>query len=182
MDHREQPFVSHTTKMKIAEKMKKILLVCALTILGGCAAPSPDELARADYGAYPDQYKELIEGYMGRILKDPYSAHYEYLNAPVMAWRKTMSGPIYGYAVCVNINAKNSYGGYTGAQPSYFMFHDGVITYAMHGDSGTMGTVVANLCDKLTPSTVWYKPGHTVDNSTPAHKIYEKYRAEHPSQ
>lgn len=113
-------------------------------MLSGCATkPTPGEMASADYGSYPDAYQTIIQNYMGHLLKDPYSARYEYLNQPKKGWAR---GPIFGYVVCVNVNARNSYGGYTGAQPSYFMIHDDRIISTTHGDGRYMDAIVEGRC------------------------------------
>ena len=44
--------------------------------------PTEEEIANADYGEYPDDYKKLIEDYMQTRLLDPYSAHYRYTMEP----------------------------------------------------------------------------------------------------
>jgi hypothetical protein len=38
--------------------------------------------------------------------------------------------PFFGFSVCAEINAKNSYGGYVGAQTYWFLFRDGKIARA----------------------------------------------------
>jgi len=58
----------------------------------------------------PDNYQDLIDARFANILKDPDSRRIEYKSNP------------YGSLVCGTINARNSYGGYTGKQPflAYF--------------------------------------------------------------
>ncbi|MDR5772865.1 MULTISPECIES: hypothetical protein [unclassified Caballeronia] len=34
---------------------------------------------------------------------------------------------VYGYLVCTDINAKNSYGGYTGAKRRWFLIRNGAV-------------------------------------------------------
>jgi hypothetical protein len=72
---------------------------------------------------------------MRETLKDPDSAQY--------AWNKA-DGPNRGYgsyafpkdcyvgwAVCVSINAKNSYGGYVGAQRWLFIIRNNTVTFGI---------------------------------------------------
>lgn len=88
--------------------------------------PSPN----ANYGSPPKNYKKLIRDYMSKQLKDPDSAKYSNFSIP----RKehiihktgryiTENDVYYGYSACVQVNAKNSYGGYTGNEPYWFFFY-----------------------------------------------------------
>ena len=126
--------------------MKTISLFAAALAIAGCAAgPTPAERAAADYGAYPADYQETVVRYMGRMLKDPDSARYEFPVTPIAAWRGGGSTD-YGYAVCALINARNSYGGYTGARPSYFFIRNGVVLETLHGDGRYLDGVVMSKC------------------------------------
>lgn len=60
--------------------------------------------------AVPDDYKEKIDAFLDNYLKDPQSKLVEYVIQPK------------GSLVCGSINAKNSYGGYTGKEPFYAYF------------------------------------------------------------
>lgn len=57
-------------------------------------------------------YKKQIDSYFAKILKDPDSRRIEFIRHP------------YGSLICGSINAKNSYGGYTGKQP-FFAYYIG---------------------------------------------------------
>lgn len=67
-------------------------------------------LAEAREARLPADYKKRIEARFVEILKDPDSRRVEYGGNP------------HGSVSCGTINAKNSYGGYTGRQPyvAYF--------------------------------------------------------------
>ncbi|RKF36715.1 hypothetical protein [Paraburkholderia fungorum] len=142
--------------------------------LAACAAaPTSEEMASADYGTYPDNYQDVIHDYMENVLKDPDSARYDYLNSPQSGWRRTSNGLKFGYVVCVNINARNSYGGYTGAQPSYFMLRDGTVVSTVHGDGQYMDSLVAGLCKDFigryrSPMAKNYSPAEL--------ELYKKYK------
>jgi hypothetical protein len=129
--------------------MRKLLLVLLAAILSACAAaPTQDELARADYGAYPENFKDIIGQYVSSRLKDPDSAQFRYQNYPKPGYSR-LGGMKFGYVVCVAINAKNSFGGYTGYHANYFMIKDGVIIDAMMGSSGDYGDILpATACKK----------------------------------
>ena len=114
--------------------MHKIITILALAaLLLGCATPTQQELAAADYGSYPADFETIIKSYMQATLKDPESARYQFLNSPKSGWNG-FGGVKYGYVVCVRINAKNSYGGYVGNRMSYFMIRNGRVIDASHGD------------------------------------------------
>jgi hypothetical protein len=109
----------------------------ALLLLAGCAyGPTPEQLQAANYGTEPDQEfveqeaKDMFEGY----LKDPESARYQF--APVYrGWIFTdrfEGSKLYtGYVLDVNVNAKNSYGGYTGYSLYRLVFQNGRIIRAV---------------------------------------------------
>lgn len=129
--------------------MKKIAVagvVIAVAMLSACAIkPSPSELASADYGAYPDNYKEIVGGYESLRLKDPSSAVYQYMGMPQKAWNG-LGGSQYGYAVCAFINGKNSFGAYVGARPNYFLIRDGRVVRSVEGDGQYMDSLAKGLC------------------------------------
>ena len=123
-------------------KLLNTILILSLGFLFlGCSAnlnvPTQEKITNADYGAKPTQYKQLIERHMTRILKDPESAQFRNYSIPKKDWLSdypsgfSLDYPIYfGWLVCVDINAKNSYGGYTGVKPYYFIFKGNKIVYA----------------------------------------------------
>ncbi|WP_240156200.1 hypothetical protein [Pantoea stewartii] len=65
--------------------MRKRVLYFALTMmLTGCVArshePDPLQVQLASYGTLPDTYKTDVKNTFYYHLKDPYSAHYRFLN------------------------------------------------------------------------------------------------------
>lgn len=99
-------------------------LVFAL-LLAGCVSVSREEIASADFGPKPANYEERVKAYMGAVLKDPMSAVYDF--RPTLRRAVAKGGLMdnfakyYGWVFEVSINAKNSFGGYTGAKTYYFM-------------------------------------------------------------
>jgi len=116
--------------------------------LAGCAfRPTHEELRNADYGRYPLEYERIIETRMFEILKDPSSAQYKFLGTPERAWLG-VGGRQFGYAVCVYINAKNSFGGYTGPRLNYFMIRNGSIIRHFGGEDNFLSQgFTEGLCD-----------------------------------
>lgn len=103
--------------------MQKIALALFVLVLAGCAVlkPAPD----ADYGTMPTAYEQPIKAQILGALKDPDSARIK-LHQPRKAYRVTnwVEPTLYGYLVVAEVNAKNSYGGYTGYK-DYLVFMDG---------------------------------------------------------
>ncbi len=119
-------------------------LLLIVFVIAGCSTKpreeqtSPESQAwmrsihegNGDFGAYPQDYKKIIESYFQETLKDPYSARYSYFREPkkdahLVDTKSRVA--LYGYSVCVNVNAKNSYGGYTGNKPYWLLIRNGEI-------------------------------------------------------
>lgn len=101
-------------------------LVLSVLLLSGCGVqPTKEQLAAADYGAFPRNYKPKIEAFMSGILKDPESAKYRYSMPCQGYWSNPAIGRWceihYGWIVDCEVNAKNSFGGYTGFKPYRFL-------------------------------------------------------------
>ncbi len=128
--------------------MKKLLLsIVTASLLAGCAArPSQDEITNADYGEYPNSYENVIKNYMFRTLKDPDSAQYQFLNHPKNGWT-VWGGKKFGYVVCAYINAKNSYGGYTGSKLSYFMIRNNAVVSHIGGGDQYSESAAKGACE-----------------------------------
>jgi hypothetical protein len=113
-----------------------LLIASCFAILAGCATPSKDVLSSADYGTLPSDYKDQLKTMIDQRLKDPYSAHYEF-DEPRKGWfgsdLQTSIKTRYGWFVTVHVNARNSFGGYTGSEPYTFMFCEGKIREAPMG-------------------------------------------------
>jgi len=94
-----------------------LIALIPLLLLCSCATtipdPSPQELASADYGELPQEGTlDYLKGYLGANLKDPYSAVFKF---SYEKGRKVINGRnVWGYVVYPTLNAKNSFGGYTG--------------------------------------------------------------------
>jgi hypothetical protein len=139
----------HRTHNKKGETMRGIaVLAVATALLAGCAtqAQKADEAfdvykatlpePNADYGSYPENYQELIKAYMTKTLKDPESARYAEFSTPRKEHAIANKRAIYGYSSCVLVNAKNSYGGYTGNQQFWFFFQNGQIVRTQNVTTG----------------------------------------------
>lgn len=130
--------------------MKNIfsLFILFLFITGCAIKPTQQELESADYGNYPENYEGIIKSHMNTVLKDPYSAQYRFLNSPRKAWNG-WGGTKFGYVVCVNINAKNGFGGYTGEKLYYFLLKNNVVILDFGGDSDFSKAGAEGSCNEI---------------------------------
>lgn len=131
--------------------MKALSGFSLLIALTGCAAPQVYlPVQDSDYGETPENHQDKIKTYMASRLKDAESARYDFNRTPVKAWLGS-STRYYGWATCVGINAKNSYGGYTGWQPHYFFFRGGDIAESVSGGADGSGSnvLVREMCSRL---------------------------------
>lgn len=105
--------------------MKKLLGIVLLSLLlSGCVQPmTKSEVNAAVYEPLPNDYKERIQALLEERLKDPDSAKFKFFD-PKKGY--TASTRHFGYVVPVDVNAKNSYGGYTGYKSYYFVYYHGL--------------------------------------------------------
>jgi len=77
-----------------------ISLVAVMLLFSfGCAGmqkPTPDQLANADYGSYPANYKEISTQYISNVLIDPYSAVFSDWKGPSTGWYRDYKGTFFG--------------------------------------------------------------------------------------
>ncbi len=73
------------------------------------------ELDTADFGGklYPSRAGKVVEGYFSSILRDPSSVQYKDMSLH-KAYELIDSKWVFGYVICVSVNAKNAFGGYVG--------------------------------------------------------------------
>lgn len=114
-------------------KLQRFFMVLAFAAIAGCASgPTPQDIANADYGTAPsqEQAEERVKQYFNGVLKDPYSAQYQFskVDKGYMVGSAFEGKPLFaGYILTTNVNAKNSFGGYTGAQTYQFLFQNGLL-------------------------------------------------------
>lgn len=119
--------------------MVRIAVIAAVAVVvGGCATkPTQADLAQADFGDFPNDYETIVKSYYGEVLKDPGSVQYRNITHPKVYATWGMGGPTrYGYLVCVTLNAKNSYGGYTGFQTDGILIRNDRVIQTM--EKGTL--------------------------------------------
>jgi hypothetical protein len=94
-----------------------IAVIFLAFVVGGCATIAPRPSA-SQFGPIPRHYEPQIIQYFADQLKDPESAKYKF-GDPYRAFSNAhtvFGGPVswVGYALAVEVNAKNGFGGYTG--------------------------------------------------------------------
>jgi hypothetical protein len=95
--------------------------------LNGCATSNnqpqilSDEEAKAGpYPPLPTSYKTFVTSDIASNLKDPDSV--EYRSWTVARAYRPSNPPQFGYIISVTVNAKNSFGGYTGYDTSMYWY------------------------------------------------------------
>ncbi|MNJ32305.1 hypothetical protein D3C77_269670 [compost metagenome] len=112
-------------------QLQRFFLVLVLAVLAGCASgPTPQDIQHADYGQpiAQNQAEERIKQYFNGTLKDPSSAQYRFskIEQGYIIGSAFEGKPLFaGYIITANVNAKNSFGGYTGSQGYQFLFQNG---------------------------------------------------------
>lgn len=123
------------------------MLLLTMILMTGCAsAPTAEQISAADYGPVPERHEETVKSHMSMMLKDPGSATYTFTNGPAKMW---LGGGIfgqlkYGWGVCALVNAKNSFGGYTGAKKYFFLIRNDAVV-----ESITIDYVAEETCQKI---------------------------------
>lgn len=116
---------------KYLQLLSACLTLSVAALLDGCAsAPiTQEQIAQGDYGTPPPDHKTYLKSYFESVLKDPYSAVYQF-GEPYKGY--LTKAPIagggieqFGWLVEVSVNAKNSFGGYTGMKQYLFFYKNG---------------------------------------------------------
>ncbi len=94
--------------------MKTLIAILGILAMAGCTTVGPVEI-----GSYPTNYKNIIKAHIERSFFDPYSLRNVSITGP-------LKGPL-GWIVCLEANAKNRMGGYTGLQRTSFVINSGKV-------------------------------------------------------
>lgn len=135
--------------------VRTTIVIIGAALLAGCAtAPSGEELRAAaanDPAPDVDAGIAMIEAHLRSKLKDPDSAQFTWPNPFVHGWYQRPFGQRYlGWITCGTVNAKNSYGGYTGRTAAIGVIRSGsVVESNMDEPSDRYGSFVAEACRKI---------------------------------
>jgi hypothetical protein len=128
---------------QMSQQIKCLVLTGLLLVLSACASgPTVKELTNANYGRdmKAEECVKIAEELISNNLKDPGSAHYK--NQPCFKgyWK---SAPLFGQSLQFGwlqkgeVNAKNSFGGYTGFSPYMVLIRDGsAVRYCIADNDG----------------------------------------------
>jgi hypothetical protein len=142
MAQRKNEFMNQMNKKKIS-----MCVAVLLSFVGfiGCASSAKvdSDAAQLGYGEpLTANYQDIIKAFMEVRLKDSSSAIYKFTKEPYKAIisKSRIQGrgiDANGWLVTVLINAKNSYGGYSGFDQYEFMLRDNRVIRYRSGDSIT---------------------------------------------
>jgi hypothetical protein len=134
-----------------------LTLVSVLLILSGCAAPtgpSGKEPSISDAGPYPSDSRQIMLQFLRTKLKDPSSAQVDMVgNTKFMTVKHSMLGPGgYGWGICADVNAKNSFGAFTGFRKWFVLWREGriVLSYGDLGDNMFDRGLADGACNYVT--------------------------------
>jgi hypothetical protein len=120
--------------------MRQIVIGFALVLLTACATepqtrPDGRSFTQADAGPRPDRNRVIVD-YLNEVLKDPESARVSNIAGPVFITipSEFLRSGTYGWGICFWVNAKNSFGGYTGSRPFALIWRGGMVQ-RVYGDS-----------------------------------------------
>jgi hypothetical protein len=101
---------------------------------GSPVSPRPVQSSPAPaavYGAYPNNYQELITAWLNAALVDPSGVKIKWLGEPRPGELAVTKGRIVsGYLVDFSVNARNIFGAFTGDQKHTALIRDGQVVTA----------------------------------------------------
>lgn len=121
--------------MKLATTLLSIL---PLVLATGCAsAPTAAELEQADYGSpiTQEDAEAQATAWLQSVLRDPESLRVSW-DPLLKGWRNHFGETYFGYRLPATVNAKNGFGGYSGAEPYEFMFFNGRLAHVWKPSDG----------------------------------------------
>ena len=133
-------------------KFKMMLASIGMAGLAACATtplPTQAEIDAYDYGPRPtpEQFWSAAEDVARMRLKDPESARFR-RSAEIRPgyWQEFLGGRHWGYYSCGWVNARNSFGGYTGESRYVAVWHKGQVLLVDMDDTGD--SLVATQCSR----------------------------------
>lgn len=101
-----------------------------------CTLDLSVDFKNAKYGSKPVNFLPKIKSYFREVLKDPDSTKYSDVSKPQKDFMFEYKNVVTGYSVCLYVNAKNSFGGYTGRKLYWAFLKDNKLLRVMDaGDS-----------------------------------------------
>jgi hypothetical protein len=118
----------------VAMKRRVALLLSLLVLLiisPVVEASEPLPPPGAAYGAYPNNYQDIITNWLNSVLVDPQSVQVKWLSEPrpgELNVSKTQQ--VSGFLVDFSVNSRNVFGAYTGPQKHTALIRDGQVVTA----------------------------------------------------
>lgn len=100
----------------------KIVAGLIAVALAGCVTANPEQI-----GPFPTNYEQAVETYVKENFFDPYSMRDVSLSVP-------QQGHLYfqqGWISCLEANAKNRFGAYTGLKRTALLINNGRVVQSM---------------------------------------------------
>ncbi len=114
---------------RAAKILFHLVALLALLPVAGQAQSSPPASSR--YGAYPENYQEIVTAWLNAALVDPKSVKVKWLGAPKPGELTVENNKkVAGYLVEFSVNARNVFGAYTGSQKHTALLRDGQVVSA----------------------------------------------------
>lgn len=115
--------------------MRKLLALTALALAGCAATQQPIETSSLRE-PYPTEWRSKTAAYIKANWKDPQSIRDAEIAAPLMEVIPPQMAGILPprWVVCVRMNAKNSFGGYTGRRVHYVRMEKDQVAHAVATD------------------------------------------------
>lgn len=155
-------------------------LAALCVAIAGCAAPDIGVDGRnptaTDAGPAPDRDR-VISAYLNAVLKDPESARISDAAGPtfVTVPSELLVRGTYGWGICFWVNAKNSFGGYTGSRPFALIVRSGRLerVYGDERENVFDQMRAQNLCQVIRHAVTPAEPQRPVDWPKPPANLFE---------
>jgi len=106
--------------------LKFVLAAAFVGLLSSCQTTAPTPENKAVVTQIPIDYKQQTVAYFRKTLKDPYTVRDAEITEPTVIFVGLVNGTT-APGVCVRMNAKNSFGAYTGVQAISVAFKAGKV-------------------------------------------------------
>lgn len=106
-------------------------MLASLLLLPAAGRAQNSTPGSAVYGAYPENYQELLTTWLNTALLDPREVVVKWLGPPKQGQLTVAKDQeVSGYLVDFTINARNVFGAYTGPQKHTALIRDGKVVKA----------------------------------------------------
>jgi hypothetical protein len=113
---------------RLGKILPLLIALCAFLPPPGPAQTPPPE--SAVYGAYPQNYPDILTAWLATALVDPKSVKVKWLTDPKPGTLTVKDQKVAGYLVDFSVNARNVFGTYTGPQKHTALIRDGKVVTA----------------------------------------------------